>query len=403
VTAIVHDALVIGGGPAGATAALLLARAGWSVVLVERCLFPRQKVCGEYLSATNLPLLDRLGVGTLFRELAGPPVRKVALFSGKTIVHANIPRPTRSPPEWGRALSRERLDALLLERASRAGADVRQPWQVRSIVRDGDRYRCEAKSMASGAAAILTARVVVAAHGSWCSGTLTTAPPRRPPAASDLLGFKAHFERSTLERDVMPLLTFPGGYGGMVHCEGDRVSLSCCLRRDQLTAVRQRWRGDVGGAVLAHIQEACLGVRCALEGARRTGSWLAAGPLRPGMRRPAHAGVFLVGNAAGEAHPVIAEGISIALQSAWSLCRHLDCWKRERGSVPDLVGVASAYAEDWRRHFAPRLYLSQLVAQWAMRPAAVACARPLLGRFPGILTWFARLSGKAHGVIPNGE
>src|SRR5262249_19325820 len=49
----VHDALVIGGGPAGSTAARLLSRAGWSVVMVEKTLFPRRKVCGEFISATS--------------------------------------------------------------------------------------------------------------------------------------------------------------------------------------------------------------------------------------------------------------------------------------------------------------------------------------------------------------
>ena len=52
------DAIVLGGGPGGATAGLLLARAGWSVAVIEKALFPRRKVCGEYISATNLPLLS---------------------------------------------------------------------------------------------------------------------------------------------------------------------------------------------------------------------------------------------------------------------------------------------------------------------------------------------------------
>src|SRR5580704_6165585 len=71
------DALVIGGGPGGATAALLLAKAGWSVGLVEKVSFPRRKVCGEFLSATNLPLLRHLGLAESFLELAGPDVRQV--------------------------------------------------------------------------------------------------------------------------------------------------------------------------------------------------------------------------------------------------------------------------------------------------------------------------------------
>ena len=78
------DVIVIGGGPAGATAAMLLAKAGWSTVVCEKQAFPRTKVCGEYLSATNWPLLERLGVAEVLARHGGPSVRRVGLFAGAT-------------------------------------------------------------------------------------------------------------------------------------------------------------------------------------------------------------------------------------------------------------------------------------------------------------------------------
>ena len=56
------DALIVGAGPAGSSAAALLARAGWSVAIVEKQAFPRRKVCGECVAASNLPLLEALGI-----------------------------------------------------------------------------------------------------------------------------------------------------------------------------------------------------------------------------------------------------------------------------------------------------------------------------------------------------
>ena len=66
------DAVIIGAGPAGSAAAIWLARAGWSVALVEKQAFPRRKVCGECMAASNRPLLDALGIGAAFEAAAGP-------------------------------------------------------------------------------------------------------------------------------------------------------------------------------------------------------------------------------------------------------------------------------------------------------------------------------------------
>jgi flavin-dependent dehydrogenase len=397
VTAL-YDALVIGGGPAGAATALLLARSGWSVALLERKAFPRRKVCGEYLSATNLPLLDHLGVGAAFRDLAGPPVRRVGLFAGRAMLSADLPRPGGRHGEWGRALAREHLDGMLLDAARRAGADIRQPLTATSLRQDGDLSFCEAQ--AGEQAITLGARIVVAAHGSWDAGALPTQPERLPPAPSDLLGFKAHFTASDLPAGLMPLLAFPGGYGGMVHCDGGRISLSCCVRRDQLDQVRSARPGGAGEAIQEHIEASCLGAAKVLAAAQREGPWLAAGPIRPGIRLQNRGGVFQVGNAAGEAHPVIAEGISIALQSAWLLARGLIAWRCE-GAAPDrLAVVAPVYIDAWRKQFARRLQASQAIAHWAMHPRLVAATLPLLRCFPALLNWSSRLSGKASRLVP---
>ena len=394
-TTSTFDAVIVGGGPGGATSALLLAKAGWSVALVEKASFPRGKVCGEFLSATNLPLLRHLGVAESFLELAGPEVRQVGLFSGDHAVTSDMPRPGTGDG-WGRALGRDRLDTLLLHQAAAAGAHIWQPWSAVELVNHGGGYLCRAVSRESGQSRELRARIVVAAHGSWEPGPLPTQPARPAARPSDLFGFKAHFLDSRLPAGLMPLLAFPGGYGGMVHSDHGRVSLSCCIRRDQLKSAR-RAAGPVkaGEAVLAHIEQSCRAAREALAGARLEDDWLSAGPIRPGIRRCGFDRIFLVGNAAGEAHPAVAEGIGMAMQSARLLCECLTAGPADALSDQVVDAVRGDYAAAWRRTVAPRIHAAALIAHWAMRPVAVACVLPLLRQFPGILTAGARFSGKA--------
>ncbi|HVC93883.1 MAG TPA: FAD-dependent monooxygenase [Pirellulales bacterium] len=398
------DALVVGGGPGGATAALVLAQAGWSVALVERRAFPRRKVCGEYLSLTNWPLFERLGLSDALNRLAGPEVSQVALMTGSTTLVSELPRAGAAP--WGRALSRERLDTLLVDEARRAGVDVRQPASVVSLARTQGGRACRVVASEPGDICELHASIVVAAHGSWEPGPLATQLPRSPPRAGDLLGFKAHFRHSRLPERLMPLVSFAGGYGGMVHCEGGRVSFSCCLRRDQLESLRGQPGQTAGDAVFEYMLSACPAAQAVLDGAQREGPWLAAGPIRPGIRRRYDDRVFAVGNAAGEAHPVVAEGISMAMQSAWLLGQRLaaDGGRVRSRRARDEAAVDRAgrdYAALWRQAFAGRIRAAAAVAHWAMHPAAVRAALPLVRRCPSLLTWGARRCGKAR-VLPDG-
>ena len=107
------DAIIIGAGPAGSSAAIRLAGAGWSVALVEKQSFPRRKVCGECIAASNLPLLDALGIGKAFEAVAGPELRQVALMRGERTIIADLPAAEDEKYLWGRALGRETLDTLL--------------------------------------------------------------------------------------------------------------------------------------------------------------------------------------------------------------------------------------------------------------------------------------------------
>jgi flavin-dependent dehydrogenase len=199
----------------------------------------------------------------------------------------------------------------------------------------------------------------------------------------------------------MPLLSFAGGYGGMVHCDGGRASLSCCIQRRRFERLGRSAGEAAGEAVLGHILESCPVVRNVLDGAELDGSWLSAGVIQPGIRPRYRGGVFVIGNAAGEAHPVVAEGISMAMQSAWLLVERL---KGHQHSLHDKMArqqLAKSYSIAWRRAFAGRIHAATAIAHWASRPRLVQATGPLLRSFPALLTWGARLSGKSRVVVPD--
>jgi flavin-dependent dehydrogenase len=127
----------------------------------------------------------------------------------------------------------------------------------------------------------------------------------------------------------------------------------------------------------------------------REGPWLAAGPLRIGVRSVCADGFFAAGNAMAEAHPIVAEGISMAIQSGWLLSERLI----EAGPDADprrLNEIAQRYEAALRANFAMRMRAAALVAGLAMRPLSSSAAARVLEMLPGLLAFGARCAGKAR-------
>ncbi|MBW4049096.1 MAG: FAD-dependent monooxygenase [Proteobacteria bacterium] len=400
------DAIIIGAGPAGSTAALLLARAGWSVALIEKQYFPRRKVCGECLAASNLSILDELGIGEAFRTAAGPQLQQVAFVRSDNQVLAKLPAARVDGRRWGRALGRETLDTLLRDQADAKGVTVLQPWAVQAVNGGVGDWHIGVRSVESHTSLTLHAPVAIAANGSW--EALPSDRPRRQlqRRAADLFAFKANFRSAAQPEGLLSVLALEGGYGGIVLADGGITTVACCVRRDRLEACRRAEPGlRAGEAVEVWLTQTCLGVRKVLTTAQREGPWLAAGPLDPGVRMRANDAMFRIGNAAGEAHPIVGEGMSMALQSAWLLCAQLlDPAKHKAQSHHGLASptwqseVAVRYATTWRREFVPRLRLAATFAHAAMRPACSAALMTVAQMWPGLLTRGASWAGKTRDI-----
>jgi flavin-dependent dehydrogenase len=390
------DAIVIGAGPAGSSAAIVLAMAGWHVSIVEKQAFPRRKVCGECVSASNLPLLAALGIARPLAAIAGPPLRQVALLCGDQMARSPLPAYSDVAHRWGVAIGREQLDTLLLDQARHHGAEIFQPWVVCGVDGEPGKFCCRVRATDSREERVLCAPLLIDAHGSWEPLGTLAGSQRTPHRSSDLLAFKANLTNTRIEPSLLPVLSFPGGYGGMVLGGEGIATFAFCLRRDALAQARRQHPG-LGPAQAAGrwVMQHCRAAAAMLAGAEQHGKWLAAGPIRPGIRiGRAQSTAFLVGNAAGEAHPIIGEGISIAIQSAMLAANILAPHHDDIEDARLQARLQATYASAWRRHFARRIHLSAVYAHAAMRPGIYGRVLPVLIRYPALLRQFAHWSGK---------
>jgi flavin-dependent dehydrogenase len=254
---------ILGGGPAGASAAIAALREGRPACVVEKSRFPRHKVCGEFLSPEIAGELDRLGIAHSF-QAAGPAViRRLSLRFPASEKSCRL-------PEKAYGLSRFRFDDLLLGEAIRLGATV----------------------SADPSAGSASAEIV--AHGRKFA----------PPKGNRLFGFKAHFEGPT--DDAVELYFFDGCYVGVNPIEGG-VTNVCGIAPEGLLKSRDFEIDAVSNGF------APLAAR--LKPLTRRMKWLMTGPLefRNRLRVPVEEGRYPAGDALSFVDPFTGTGILSAV------------------------------------------------------------------------------------------
>lgn len=355
------DAVVVGAGPAGATSALLLARAGARVLVLDRARFPRDKPCSEYLSPATTAILERLGEDIL-GAVEGAPHAK--LYGMKVVAPdgaAMCGRFLDAPRPYSFALPRTTFDSILVAAAARAGAVVHERVMVDELVSEGGAVAGVVARSATGARAVCRARVTIGADGlhSFVArrlGLVRTAPPRR-------VAFTAHVADVAGVDGMGELHVSNRGYVGLGPV-GDGITTVALV-----VPVRQL-RRDHRHDFFAELDR-FPGLAGRFDPHRLVRGVLATGPFGQWSRTAVApgGGALLVGDAADFFDPFTGQGIHTALRGAELAADCLVPVLARGARAPVTAGMLRPYARARRRAFLGKWMLERLIGVGVGWPA----------------------------------
>jgi len=379
--------VIVGAGPAGSSLAIRLRKFGLPVSLIERYRFPRQKLCGEFISPECLNHFAELGVLDEMVSAGGDRVYETVFYETGG---ASISVPSRWFDESGFALSlsRARMDNILLERAKSSGAKVMEETTVSRVHSEAGAISGLTVRNADGSTSEIETRVVIDATGrARVVSRLADKAAARKELKPRFVGLKAHLTGAKMPRGVCEIYGFRGGYAGLTFVENDEANVCFLAKASLLNGAKDADR------ILETLRNQNRRAGETLANAEKVHDWLTVSVPRFGMTDPPDIdGLYAVGDSAAFVDPFTGSGMLMAMESSACLAACV-----EKAGF-DHAALKSAFDNAYRERFSSRLKTSRLIRYVAYDPMLSRAAVKLLSMSRKLRAALARRTRSANTV-----
>lgn len=378
-----YDAIVVGARCAGAPTAMLLARKGYTVLLLDRSRFPSDTLSSHYIHQSGIADLHRWGILDQLRQTDVQAIERVSLSYEDEGVRISGQSPAVEGQRTTYGPRRHVLDSILVDAARDGGVHVCEGSRVHKLLTADGRVKGVTYRASSGSSVDAEAAVVIGADGMRSTIAHLVAAPL---LVSDPLSTCAYYSYWEDLPAHFELFASPGGWVGTVPTNGKQTLVMTYLPQSEFPTAR-RASVEAYESVLARTSRSLWD---RMASAKRVDKLYGTGDQRNFFRQPYGPGWVLVGDALHHKDSITARGISDAFRQAELLAEHIG---DALGRIDLLDAGLLEYAAAVEREFMDRYRATLNVAQLRVEPSQIQLLRAISGSQDLIDRYFGTLSG----------